>query len=236
MSIEKPAVGSHQKAWSIFFVLLTTQSTLGFVISAALPSDGQGVVFGLSPLRLALLAALAGLAAGAAFLAGRSSGRGLPGWLERDGWLNALLIGGFATALLAPLLLTTLTALSRQGEVFRYSAYAARLAPILWVAALTGAELVFLTSWLRKNRLTALIELLHSFSTPWLVATAAGAALLTFILITRVGLTPQTVGSWAALPSHFWNGRSPWSGWERWPSCCSACGVKNRYRLILTPP
>lgn len=206
MAAEIPPATAHTRYWVGFFTLTALQSAAALAWTAALPSDGQGALLGFSSARLVLLAILAALTVLAGLSARFVYRRGTPSWLLRDSLQDIIFVGGIFVALAVPLLLNTLTALARQGEIFRYAAYASRLRPALLAAALCGVEVALLITWLRRERLPALTVLLHKASTPWAISATAGFVLFTFILITRIGLTPATIGSWGdpAVPFLEW--------------------------------
>ncbi len=210
----KKNVSPGSTAWSIFLLLVAVQFSVSFILTAALPADEHSFLFGLSPLRILLLGGQLALAASSALLAWHTWRRGLPSILTRQGWQDALFATGCLTAFIVPLLLSALYALSRQVDNYQYLAYAERLRPLLLAAGLTGLELAALLAWHRRSQLGALSSALRSLRTPWLISTIAGLVVFLVIFLTRIGLEPESTGSWGlpAVPFLEWQILLVWAG------------------------
>lgn len=202
------------KSRVVFLFLLALQFTTAFVFSAAIPATIHSSLFELSARYLALLAGLLLLALTSALLAVYIWKKGVPAFLSRQGWLDGLFASGVILAFGCAFLLGILHALSNQPENYIYSAYFVRLSPLLLVAAISSAELVFFITWQRRQLLTGISSWLHSFRTPWLITTLIGVVLFAFVFITRIGLTPETIGSWGkpAVPLLEWQILLVWVG------------------------
>lgn len=210
----KTRTNPDPKTWGAVLLLGALQFGAAFVFTALLPADEHGFLFGLSPLRLALLAVQLVFVLSEALLAWRFWRKGLPSILTRQGWQDALFAAGCLTAFIVPLLLSTLYALSQQGENYTYLAYAGRLRPFLLAAALAGLELAVLLAWSRRAELGAISSIVRSLRTPWLISAAAGLAVFLFIFITRIGLEPESTGSWGlpTVPFLEWQILLVWAG------------------------
>ena len=209
--------------WPAVLGLFSALSLAGLVALARLPADPEkALALGFSASRLALMAALLGLAlawAGLALVArpGRAPRRAAD-WFEidrRPGLWDAVLLASPLLALAAQALLAILYGLSQHGENFRYLAYAQRLQPLLDVLSLTGLLLFTWLALLRRADLqTALAArplsggLLWRAAIVWLVF----GALAIFVALTRIGVTPEATGSWGepAVPFLEWQVLLAW--------------------------
>ncbi len=202
------------KSRVVFLFLMALQFTAAFVFSAAIPATIHSSLFELSTRYMALLAGLLLLALTSALLVVYIWKKGAPAFLSRQGWLDGLFASGVILAFGSALLLGILHALSNQPENYSYSAYFVRLSPLLLAAAISSAELVFFITWQRRQLLTGISSWLHSFRTPWLITTLIGVVLFAFVFITRIGLTPETIGSWGkpAVPFLEWQILLVWVG------------------------
>ncbi len=211
-----PPSNRLQRFWPAVLGLFSALSLAGLVALARLPADPEkALALGFSASRLALMAALLGLAlawAGLALVArpGRSAA-----WFEidrRPGLWDAVLLASPLLALAAQALLAILYGLSQHGENFRYLAYAQRLQPLLDVLSLTG---LLLFTWLALLRRADLAParpfaagLLWRAAIVWL----AFGALAVFVALTRIGVTPEATGSWGepAVPFLEWQVLLAW--------------------------
>ena len=98
--------------------------------------------------------------------------------------------------------MAVLRGLSSGGEVFLYTAYAERLAPILNLAALCGLELCLWLALLRSPDLSKFRSLLNTAILVWALFGLAAA----FIFLTKIGLTYDVYGSFGlpAVPLLEW--------------------------------
>jgi hypothetical protein len=198
--------------WPAALGLFSALSLAGLVALVRLPADPEkALALGFSASRLALMAALLGLAlawAGLGLAAWRSP-RWAADWFEiarHPGLWDAVLLAAPLLALAAQALLAILWGLSQHGENFRYVAYAQRLQPLLDVLSLTGLLLFIWLALLRRAELTAArpmaVGLLWRAAIVWLVL----GGLAIFVAVTRIGITPESTGSWGkpAVPFLEW--------------------------------
>lgn len=201
-------------AWCVFLLLSAVQFGASFILTAFLPADGSGSLFGLSPLRLALLMVQLVFVLAAVLLAWQFWRKGLPAILSHQGLQDALFAAGCLVAFTSPLILSTLYALAQQGENYTFLAYSSRLRPFLLAAALAGLELAALLAWSRRAKLEAVASTVRSLRTPWLISAATGLAVFIFIFVTRIGLETESIGSWGlpAIPFLEWQILMVWFG------------------------
>ena len=121
--------------WPAVLGLFSALSLAGLVALARLPADPEkALALGFSASRLALMAALLGLALAwaALALAAWRAPRRAAAWFEiarRPRLWDAILLAAPLLALAAQAVLAILWGLSQHGENFRYLAYAQRLQP-----------------------------------------------------------------------------------------------------------
>ncbi len=194
--------------WPLVFGLFCLQSLFAIIAIVSSPSDPEKKVFlGLSNVRLALLMVLIGFACFTSFISIYSARH--QAW--RAEWLNpachprlwnTILLLILAAIGISQAVLAVLRGLSINGEVFVYTAYANRLAPILNLLSLCGMELFLWLVFLRTPDLSKYRCLLRTALFVWLLLGMTAI----FIFITKIGLTVDGVGSFGlpAVPLLEW--------------------------------
>ncbi len=174
---------------SILFILWTLQGALALFWLISLPADAKnGLLFGFSAARLALLGimlALTGFSAVLAWFARRADFSLAPNLQER------LYLFAIFVAVTAPLILLALRALG-QTYNFVYTAYAQRLTPLVFWLSLVALEFIAYHAWEQFRAAPDVFGVLRTA----LYAFLGLAAFAVFIAVTRLGLTPYNDGSW----------------------------------------
>ena len=194
--------------WSYVFGLFSIQSLFAIIAIVSSSSDPEKRVFlGLSTPRIVLFLTVLGFACFTGFISIFSARHHV--W--REEWLNParhprlwniILLLNLASIGISQMVLLVLRGLSVNGEVFVYTAYANRLAPILNLFSLCGMELFLWLIFLRTPDFSKYRSLLRTTIFVWFLLGMTA----TFILITKIGLTVDGVGSFGlpAVPLLEW--------------------------------
>jgi len=180
------------RGWPWLLVILALEAVAG-----AVPLLRAG-----SSLLTGGLALLALLWLGLALAAWRK-----PAWFEpaarRDGFLLLALLAAAGIQLL----LAVVWGLARHGEVSRLAGYIQYLTPVLNVLSLNSLSLFAWLAALRRGELE-IAGLLRKAGLLWLIL----GALALFVALTRIGVTPEAVGSWGfpAVPLLEWQVGLAW--------------------------
>jgi hypothetical protein len=188
--------------WYILFAIWALQGALALWQFVSLPSDAQGgIIFGFSSSRLggvALLLLWIILTLALAIYAKRR-----PVWRERqlDSIFTSrtgdiLLILALLSAITCQVVLAILWGLARHGEIYRYAAYAARLAPIFNLVTLVGLELIVWIAFHRRQIFIAINAAGKDLFKRALIMWAALGLLAVFIAISGLGIVPDNTGDW----------------------------------------
>jgi hypothetical protein len=130
-----------------------------------------------------------------------------PVWFEpaarRDGFLLLTLLAAVGVQLL----LAVVWGLARHGEVSRLAGYIQYLTPVLNVLSLNSLSLFVWLAALRRGEVES-AGLLRKAGLLWLTL----GALALFVALTRIGVTPEAVGSWGfpAVPLLEWQVGLAW--------------------------
>ncbi len=188
--------------WALFFILWALQGIVAAWQFIVLPTDVEGAgLFGLSPFRLAgitLLLSWILLSLALSIFSMREPER-LVDWLHR--WragrkADGLLVLAFLLALTCQAILAILWGLSQHGEIYKYGAYAARLAPLLTLASLVCLELIAWLVYSRRNIFGALRDSIRAYLKRAVLVWIALGLLVIFIMITGLGIVPDNAGDW----------------------------------------
>ena len=211
-----PQPNPLSRLWPAVLGLFSALSLAGLVALARLPAGPEkALALGFSASRLALMAALLGLAlawAGLALVAWRAP-RWAATWFEtarRPRLWDAVLLAAPLLALAAQALLAILWGLSQHGENYPYLAYAQRLQPLLDVLSLTGLLLFTWLALLRRAELAAARPLAVALAAAIIWLVFGGLAI--FVAVTHIGVTPEATGSWGepAVPFLEWQVLLAW--------------------------
>lgn len=180
------------KRVSLLFIVWTMQGLVAFVWLSSLPTDTeQGLIFGFSASRLALIgisSALTSISAALLWFSYR------PGFCLAGRLHKPLYILSVITSLSAPTVIIVLFGL---GETtgYIYKAYAGRLAPLAAWFALSALELALFLAVENRDRTAGQTET-KLFLRYTLLVLIALATIAAFIATTKLGITRYNDGSW----------------------------------------
>lgn len=180
------------KRISVIFILWALQGLAGLTWLIILPTNTEnGLLLGYSASRLALMAimfALTGLSAGLYWLEFHSA------FFEKIHFPKLLYAIAIIISLAAPVAIFVLRALGNTSD-YIYSAYAGRLAPLAAWLTLSALELVIFLAAENQGFRTSRTET-REFLRLSILALFGLAAVVTFIITTKLGISRYNDGSW----------------------------------------
>ncbi len=188
--------------WLALFILWTLQGLAAFISLLLLPSDAASrTLLGFSIARLGLVFIAVTFTAISGWLAWREfrtpNQRDIT---QRPQLWDAVFVACLFLILTSQTTLAILHGLSQEGLVFKYAAYAARLAPLLDLTAISVFELSLWILWLRRFALENARKTLKSAGWAWITLGVA----IVIIAATRLGVGPEAIGAWGRPTTPFW--------------------------------
>ena len=197
-SIKHPGISV---SWTHLFTLWTIQGVISLWQLASLPSDAEsGLLFGFSASRLAGIGFLVSWVVFFIVLAIKSRRDGI--WKKsldsifssRTG--DVMLVASFSVAIISQIVMAILWGLSQRGEIFKYAAYATRLAPILNLLALSALELILWIVIHRRDIFEPVQSTGKDLLKRALIIWGLLGALTIFVIVTGLGIIPDRTGTW----------------------------------------